>query len=74
MTQIVFLSKIIYKLLICKDIFQAIHDAEADVEILKIDLEKARDALANAKLKLREQQKGGWLYECCLALFLFLCR
>ena len=39
--------------------FQAIHDAEADVEILKIDMEKARDTLANAKLKLREQQKGG---------------
>lgn len=38
---------------------QAIHDQECEVEVLKIDLEKARDKLAMAKLKLREQQKGG---------------
>lgn len=38
---------------------QAIKDQECEVEILKINVEKARDKLANAKLKLREQQKGG---------------
>lgn len=38
---------------------QAIHDQECEVEVLKIDLDKARDKLSMAKLKLREQQKGG---------------
>ncbi|XP_060605886.1 IQ motif and ankyrin repeat domain-containing protein 1-like [Ruditapes philippinarum] len=38
---------------------QAIQDQECEVEVLKIDLDKARDKLAMAKLKLREQQKGG---------------
>ena len=32
------------------------------MEILKIDVEKARDKLANTKLKLREQQKGGRIW------------
>lgn len=38
---------------------QAIQDQECEVEVLKIELDKARDKLAMAKLKLREQQKGG---------------
>lgn len=38
---------------------QAIQDSECDVEIAKIDLDKARDKLAQAKLRLREQMKGG---------------
>lgn len=29
------------------------------MEIVKLDLEKARDKLAQAKLKLREQMRGG---------------
>ncbi|KAL5017302.1 hypothetical protein ScPMuIL_006891 [Solemya velum] len=37
---------------------QAIHDAEDELEILKLDTEKARDKLSQAKLRLREQQKG----------------
>ncbi|KAK3583241.1 hypothetical protein CHS0354_015422 [Potamilus streckersoni] len=36
---------------------QAIHDQEGEVEILKINLEKARSKLSAAKLKLREQQR-----------------
>lgn len=38
---------------------QAIQDAETEVEILKMNTEKSRDKLSQAKLKLREQQKGG---------------
>ncbi|XP_064623057.1 IQ motif and ankyrin repeat domain-containing protein 1-like [Lineus longissimus] len=38
---------------------QTIHDAEADLDILKIDHEKARDKVAKLRLKLREQQKQG---------------
>lgn len=40
-------------------VVQAIHDAEDEVEIIKMNTEKARDRLSQAKLKLREQQKGG---------------
>ena len=35
---------------------QQIHDAEADLEIARLDLEKSRDKLAAVKLQLREQQ------------------
>ena len=37
---------------------QAIHDAEANLEVAQIDLEKARDKLSQVKLQLREQQLG----------------
>lgn len=40
-------------------IFQAIHDQEDEVEILKSKCDKAREDLANAKLKLREQLNEG---------------
>lgn len=33
-----------------------IHDAELELEVAKVDLEKLRDKLAEAKLKLREQK------------------
>lgn len=38
---------------------QAIHDQEDEVEILKSKCDKAREDLANAKLKLREQLNEG---------------
>ncbi|XP_061168041.1 IQ motif and ankyrin repeat domain-containing protein 1-like [Saccostrea echinata] len=38
---------------------QGIHDQEDEVEILKSKCEKAREALANAKLELREQINEG---------------
>lgn len=38
---------------------QMIHDSEADVEIAKMDLEKARDALSAVKLQLRDKQLEG---------------
>ncbi|XP_021375352.1 putative IQ motif and ankyrin repeat domain-containing protein [Mizuhopecten yessoensis] len=38
---------------------QAIHDYEDEVEILKLNTEKAREKLANAKLELREQKRAG---------------
>ncbi|KAJ8306023.1 hypothetical protein KUTeg_016568 [Tegillarca granosa] len=38
---------------------QAIHDQEDEVEILKMETEKAREILSQAKLKLREQQMEG---------------
>lgn len=38
---------------------QAIHDGEDDVELLKLNTEKAREKLANAKLELREQKRAG---------------
>lgn len=44
-----------------KNVFQGIHDQEFEVESLKLDVAKARDALAKAKLMLRESMKGeGW--------------
>ncbi|KAK6188445.1 hypothetical protein SNE40_004616 [Patella caerulea] len=36
---------------------QAIHDAELDLEVIKMDTEKAKEKLSQARLKLREQQK-----------------
>lgn len=39
--------------------FQSIQDQECEVEITKLAVEKARDKLAQAKLRLREQMKGG---------------
>ena len=36
-----------------------IHDAEADLEIAKIDLEKARNQLAALRLQLRDKQVEG---------------
>lgn len=38
---------------------KAIHDQEDEVEILKSKCDKAREDLANAKLKLREQLNEG---------------
>ena len=40
-------------------IFKAIKDAEADLEIAKLHAIQAREALEQAKLKLREQQHDG---------------
>ena len=37
---------------------QTVHDAEADLEIAKIDMEKVRDKLSKMRLLLREQQTG----------------
>ncbi|XP_076463070.1 IQ motif and ankyrin repeat domain-containing protein 1-like [Babylonia areolata] len=37
---------------------QTIHDAEADLEVTKIDVEKARDKLAKIRLLLREKTTG----------------
>jgi hypothetical protein len=38
---------------------QAIHDEEDEVELLKSKFDKAREELAVAKLKLREQMNEG---------------
>lgn len=37
---------------------QVIHDAEADLELTKIETEKLRDKLAQMRLRLRENQTG----------------
>ncbi|XP_013396876.1 putative IQ motif and ankyrin repeat domain-containing protein [Lingula anatina] len=42
---------------------QMIHDSEADVEVAKINCEKAREKLAQLKLKLREKEKEGMAEE-----------
>ena len=34
-----------------------VKDAENDLEMAKLEAEKAREQLANVKLKIREQQK-----------------
>ena len=38
---------------------QVIHEAEADLEVAKIDLEKARDLFSSLKLQLRDKQVEG---------------
>jgi len=40
-------------------LLQGIQDQEFEVEITKVDVEKSRDKLAQAKLRLREQLRGG---------------
>ena len=36
-----------------------IHEAEADLEVAKIDLDKARDEFAKIRLRLRDKQMEG---------------
>ena len=38
--------------------WQTVHDAELDLEVAKLDMEKARDKLAKTRLMLREQTTG----------------
>ena len=38
---------------------QVIHEAEADLEIAKIDLEKSRDLFSSLRLQLRDKQMEG---------------
>lgn len=38
---------------------QMIHDAEMDVEIARVDMEKAREKLAQLRLALREKRAEG---------------
>ena len=47
-----------------------IHDAEADLEIAKIDLEKARNQLAALRLQLRDKQVEGAGYSLFLYIFI----
>lgn len=49
-------------LLMIFSILKAIKDAEADMEIAKLNAMKAREALEQAKLKLRETQHDGLLF------------
>lgn len=38
---------------------QAVHEAEAHLEVIKLETEKARDKLGEIKLMMREQSKEG---------------